>query len=127
VTADSPSPSDLVALQERVVLKIVEGLPQDWSSYELEYEYYVHDGELLEQYKSRCFAGGRKLDWHALPFDALALLPELHAAFVKAGREPWTHIKLELARGGSYEFNFLYGVPPLAADDLKYRDPKSET
>lgn len=112
-------PTAVLALQDRIVEQIDSELPPAWQSYEIHYEYFVWEGETFEKYISTCHTATGKMDYFP-SMEVVDLLLELQNSSDGGGKEKWTHVTCAFDRSGKYQFEFFYGMPPLAAKAIKF-------
>lgn len=112
---------NMIDLQHKFINAILENVDGPWDRLEVHYEYFVWEGDAIVNYTSEAIEGqtARELE---LSFEASAILRALHDCKPEGQTEPWTWLEFTLDSTGTYKFDYKYGVPPLAAEEIKYPD-----
>lgn len=107
-------------LSELFARTIASEMRSEWDSVEINYEHFPWRDMCFEQLVSVYFRGGERLQFTP-SLDAVDLLVALKQA-LPPGAEPWTHLLFRMSSDGQFKFDFKYGVPPLAAESIRYAD-----
>ncbi|HEX2778337.1 MAG TPA: hypothetical protein VHM30_02490 [Gemmatimonadaceae bacterium] len=104
----------LVELQQAFVREVLRCVHVEWERIEIHYEFYVYDGDDLEQSTSNSFHGNVRSDLD-LSFDAVDLMLAMRNAKPEGQAEHWTSLDFRLDSAGKFTFDYGYGLPPMAA------------
>jgi hypothetical protein len=112
---------DILDLQRIFINELLKGVESPWDRLEVHYEYFVWEGDAIVNYTSEAIEGqnARELE---LSLEASTILRALHDCKPEGQAEPWTWLEFSLDKSGAYKFDYKYGVPPLAAEEIKYPD-----
>ena len=105
-------------LQDAIVLELSKDIGSVWDSLSVHYENYSHNGTRMEIYVSSFLTSGLKKDFE-LSLESCDLLIELQSNMQDASGNTWSFIDLAAASSGKYNFEYGYGLPPLAKEQLE--------
>ena len=112
------SASEAMSLQAKFARAAASNIGSAWDRLEVHYENIVWKEMLFEKYRSAYFNADRKFDLR-LSLDAIDVLADLKRATSSSVQEPWTHLVFKLSSSGKFECDFMYGMPPMTAEELK--------
>jgi hypothetical protein len=110
---------NMLELQEKFIEELLKGVRGAWSRIEIHYEYFEWDGDVFENYISKIYQG-QAAEHLSLSVDALDVLLDLQQCKPAGQSEQWTWFEFRLDSSGAYEFDYKYGTPPLAAEEMKH-------
>ncbi len=105
-------------LQDAVVLGLSKDIGSEWDSLSVHYENYSHNGAKMEIYVSSFLTKGLKNDFE-LSLESCDLLIELQSNMQDSTGSTWSFIDLIAESSGKYNFEYGYGMPPLAREQLE--------
>jgi hypothetical protein len=109
----------MLQLQEKFIAELTKSAGEEWDRIDIHYEYFPWQGTVIENYTSKVTSGeaARQLP---LSFDVLEVVLALNECKPEGQTEKWTWFEFTMESDGSYKFEYKYGMPPLAADEIKY-------
>lgn len=105
---------DSLDMQKKLVMELVNLVQDPWDAIEVHYEYFVWDGNVMEQYTAVSIAEGLRTTLD-LPWALSDLMLEMHDTKPHGQGGSWTSMDLKIEPTGKYKFDFGYDTPPMAA------------
>ncbi|MBW8756987.1 MAG: hypothetical protein JF586_05180 [Burkholderiales bacterium] len=112
-------------LQDQFARTVYLPIREKWDSIDLHYENVVIDGIPYEIFQAVFIVDSVRKDFTP-SLDCLDALTELQRNQPEGQEEKWTWLEFRMNSAGQYKFDFKYGIPPLAAEQMKFARSASD-